>query len=156
MAQVEEELTEEERQEAYEESLADSGVREYDENYVGAAPDSKHSAYETDAPVADHDEDPDIEMRQRCKEHEEAMAQPQKEVQSFQDWVGERETGVGGPGSSRVSKSGPSASVASDPGDPDDEPTKTELYARATELEIAGRSTMDYDELRAAVEAAEG
>jgi hypothetical protein len=37
-----------------------------------------------------------------------------------------------------------------------DEPTKEELYTRATELEVEGRSGMNKDELAAAVEDAEG
>jgi len=149
-------LTEEERAEVFAESLEDSGVREHDDNYVGASPDSMHSAYETDAPVVDNDEDPDIDMRVRVKEHEEAMAQPQSEIKAFQEWVGERQTGAGGPGSSRVTKSGPSAPAEDAESEASgDARTLTSLRQRASELDIPGRSSMDYDELLAAVEAAE-
>lgn len=37
-----------------------------------------------------------------------------------------------------------------------DEPTKDDLYDRATELDISGRSKMSKEELSAAIEEAEG
>jgi len=109
------------------------GVTEHDSNYLGTNPEYENSAYIGNAPVVEGEED---EVTARVREHVDAMAQPQSEVKSFADWTAAR-------GAAR------SGEVVTD--DDDDDPTKTELMVEARELDIAGRSSMDKDELAAAV-----
>jgi hypothetical protein len=137
----------------------ESGVTEYDENYLGTSPEYQNSAYLTNAPIASDDapEDPEeddgtrprrselADAEQRVREHEVAMRSEvpentetlsaiQAEVKPFGQWSAERESG----------RSGASAEVPEDT-------TKAELMEEARDLGVEGRSSMTKDELAAAV-----
>lgn len=112
-----------------------SGVTEHDDNYLGVAPEYQNSAYLATAPIVD--EEGEDEVAQRVREHEDAMAQPANEVKSFEEWYGDRQAAR--QGTEEVDLEAVS---------------KDELMEEARELDVEGRSSMNKEELAAAVETA--